>query len=380
MAAADLGIDRIALRRRNVIRPADIPYRTPIWLTYDAGHFEANLDVALPLVDWDGFEIRRAAAAAAGKLRGRPVLLCRALRRCSTRMRHLAHGRVTVLVGTMASGQGHVTAYAQIVAEMLGLPIEQVDVIQGDTDRVKHGQGTAGRAAGDGRQRRPRRHPCTVIDKAARAIASHLLETAEADIEFQDGVFSIVGTDRRVGFRDVAAAAHDPARLPAGTAPGLDAIIRFQVGPPIRGRPPRRRGRGRPRHRPAQKVVGYTVVHDFRRREPATLGGQVHGGVAQGGPGAARARSTTKRPAPLRLVMDYCVPRADDVPISACMSARTRRPPTRSASRGGRGRLRPAGAPPAIVNAVIDALKLLGIRHVDMPLTSERLWRTIHRG
>ncbi|BBK32911.1 carbon-monoxide dehydrogenase large subunit [Stella humosa] len=384
VAAAELGIDRVALRRRNVIRPAQIPYKTPIWLTYDAGDFEANLDTALPAVDWDGFEARRAAAKAAGRLRG--IGMSFYVERCAGASHEDAtlevapDGRVTVLVGTMANGQGHVTAYAQIVAEMLGLPIEHIDVIQGDTDRVKHGQGTGGSrslvmggSAVHGATR-------TVIDKA-RAIASHLLETAEVDIEFQEGTFSIVGTDRRVSFRDVAAAAHDPARLPPGTTPGLDADNRFKVPgytypngchvaeveiDPETGRP---------------QVVGYTIVHDFGRvLNPLMLGGQVHGGVAQG-LGQALFEHTVYDADSGQLLsgsfMDYCIPRADDVPNFA-FHMREDPAPANPLGVKGAGEAGCAGAPPAIVNAVVDALKPLGIRHVDMPLTPERLWRTIH--
>ncbi|WP_374446931.1 xanthine dehydrogenase family protein molybdopterin-binding subunit [Stella sp.] len=384
VAAAELGVDRIDLRRRNVIRPAEIPYRTPIWLTYDAGDFEENLNVAMPLVDWAGFEARRAAAAARGRLRG--IGLSFYVERCAgashedATLEVGADGRVTVLVGTMANGQGHVTAYAQIVAEMLGLPIAAVDVLQGDTDRVKHGQGTGGSrslvmggSAVHGATR-------TVIEKA-KTIASHLLETAEADIEFREGVFSIVGTDRRIGFRDVAAAAHDPARLPPGMAPGLDADHRFQV--PGYTYPNGchvaeveiDRETGKP------EVVGYTVVHDFGRvLNPLMLGGQVHGGVAQG-LGQALLEHTVYDPDSGQLLsgsfMDYCIPRADDVPEFR-LHVREDPAPANPLGVKGAGEAGCAGAPPAIVNAVVDALKPFGVRHVDMPLTPERLWRTIH--
>lgn len=384
VAARELGIDRIQLRRRNVIRPEQIPYRTPIWLTYDAGRFEANLDEALPAVDWDGFEARRAAALAAGKLRG--IGLSFYVERCAgashedATIEIAADGRATVLVGTMSNGQGHVTAYAQIVAEMLGLPIEQVDVFQGDTDRIRHGQGTGGSrslvmggSAVHGATR-------TVIDKA-RAIAGHLLETAEADLDFADGVFSIVGTDRRVTFRDVAATAHDPARLPPGMAPGLDAENRFKVsgytypnGCHV-AEVEIDRDTGRP------EVLGYTVVHDFGRvLNPLMLGGQVHGGVAQG-LGQALHEHTVYDPASGQLLsgsfMDYCIPRADDLP-SLDFHMREDPAPANPLGVKGAGEAGCAGAPPAIVNAVVDALKPLGVRHVDMPLTAEKLWRVIH--
>ncbi|BBK42199.1 carbon monoxide dehydrogenase [Allostella vacuolata] len=384
VAAGELGIDRVALRRRNCIQPAQLPYRTPIWLTYDAGHFEANLDTALPLVDWDGFEARRAASSAAGRLRG--IGMSFYVERCAGASHEDAtiaiapDGRATVLVGTMANGQGHVTAYAQIVAEMLGLPIEDVDVFQGDTDQVRHGQGTGGSrslvmggSAVHGAAR-------TVIDKA-RTIAGHLLETADADIAFADGTFSVVGTDRRVTFRDVAAAAHDPARLPEGFAPGLDADNRFKVAgytypngchvaeveiDPETGRP---------------QVLGYTIVHDFGRvLNPLMLGGQVHGGIAQG-LGQALHEHTVYDPDSGQLLsgsfMDYCIPRADDLPDLA-LHVREDPAPANPLGVKGAGEAGCAGAPPAIVNAVMDALKPLGIRHVDMPLTPERLWRTIH--
>ncbi|MCC7274135.1 MAG: xanthine dehydrogenase family protein molybdopterin-binding subunit [Alphaproteobacteria bacterium] len=382
-AAHDLGIDRVALRRRNLIPPERLPYKTPIWLTYDAGHFAANLDAALPAVDWAGFAARRAAARAAGRLRG--IGLSCYVERCAGASHEDAtvaiapDGRATVLVGTMANGQGHVTAYAQIVAEMLGLDLAEVDVVQGDTDRVARGQGTGGsRSLVMGGSAI---HGATtkVIDKA-RAVAGHLLETADADIAFAEGVFSVVGTDRRVSFKAVAAAAHDPRRLPDGMAPGLDAENEFKVGGYTypngchvaeveididTGRP---------------QVVGYTIVHDFGRvLNPLLLAGQVHGGVAQG-LGQALLEHTVYDAGSGQLLtgsfMDYCIPRADDLP-GFTFHMREDPAPANPLGVKGAGEAGCAGAPPAVVNAVVDALSPYGVRHVDMPLTAEKLWRII---
>ncbi|MGE0714521.1 MAG: xanthine dehydrogenase family protein molybdopterin-binding subunit, partial [Alphaproteobacteria bacterium] len=383
VAAAELGIDRVELRRRNIIPPALLPYRTPIWLTYDSGDYAANLDAALPAVDWAGFEARRSAARAAGKLRG--IGLSCYVERCAGASHEDAtveiapDGRATVLVGTMANGQGHVTAYAQIVADMLGLDIAEVDVLQGDTDRVKKGQGTGGSRSLVMGGSAIHGAATKVIDKA-RMIAGHLLETADADIVFADGTFTVVGTDRRVSFKAVAAAAHDPGRLPDGMAPGLDAENQFKV--PGYTYP---NGchvaevevdmeTGRP------KIVGYTIVHDFGRvLNPLLLAGQVHGGVAQGLGQALLEHTVYDRDSGQLLsgsFMDYCIPRADDLPQFA-FHMREDPAPANPLGVKGAGEAGCAGAPPAVVNAVVDALSPFGIRHIDMPLTAEKLWRAI---
>ena len=351
-------------------------------MRYDSGHYEANLDAAIPAVDWAGFETRRAAARARGKLRG--IGLSFYVERCAGGSHEDAtveiapDGRATVLVGTMANGQGHQTAYAQLVADMLGLHIDQVDVIQGDTDRVKKGQGTGGSRSLVMGGSAIHGATTTVIDKA-RAVAAHLLETAEADIAFDEGVFTVVGTDRRVTFPEVAAAAHDPNRLPPEIAPGLDADNRFQV-----------KGYTFPNgchvaeveidtETGVPKIVHYTIVHDFGRiMNPLMLEGQIHGGVVQGIGQALLERTVHDADGQLLSgsFMDYCIPRADDLP-DFVFHPREDPAPENPLGVKGAGEAGCAGAPPAVVNAIVDALKPYGVRHVDMPVTAEKLWRIV---
>jgi len=386
VAARELGFDRVELRRRNLIRPDELPYATPIWLTYDCGDFAANLDVALPLVDWDGFEARRAAAARMGKLRG--IGLSCYVERCAgasaedAEVRLGPDGRATVLVGTMANGQGHATAYAQVVSDRLGLHIDAIDVIQGDTDLLARGGGTGGSRSlvmGGGAVHGATE---TVLQKAT-AIAGHLLETAEADLAFAEGVFTVAGTDRRVTLAEVARAAHDPARLPEGMAPGLAAADVFKVD-----------GFTYPNGCHVCEVeidadtgrlaiLAYTIVHDFGRvLNPLLLGGQIHGGVAQG-LGQAVLERTVYDPGSGQLLtgsfMDYCIPRADDLPAFRFESREDPAPGNPLGVKGA-GEAGCAGAPPAVINAVVDALAPYGVRHLDMPVTAEALWRIVAAG
>ncbi|SVD13951.1 uncharacterized protein METZ01_LOCUS366805, partial [marine metagenome] len=229
-AADELNIDRVELRRRNMI-PADaFPYKTPLGLTYDGGLFERNLDEGLRRIDWDGMELRRAEAKVRGTRRG--IGLANYVERSGhgvtqdATLRVGRDGGVTVLIGTMSNGQGHETAYAQIAAELLGLDPDQVEVIQGDTDLIARGRGTGGSWSIPVGGAAMAKASDAVIDKG-KDIAGHLLEASDADIEFSDGNFRIAGTDRAVDWSTVAAAAHDPRQLPEGMTPGLDGTGEF---------------------------------------------------------------------------------------------------------------------------------------------------------
>ncbi|MDP6707805.1 MAG: xanthine dehydrogenase family protein molybdopterin-binding subunit [Alphaproteobacteria bacterium] len=389
-AAHDLGLDRVELRRRNYI-PADaFPYATPTGLSYDSAEFEANMDLALKEGDWAGFEARRAEARARGRLRG--IGMANYIERCgggggldeNAILRFDADGVVTLLIGSMANGQGHETAYSQIVNECLDVPFEKIRVVQGDTDRIATGTGTGGSwsipmgggavwGAAD-----------EVIAKA-RALAAHFLEAAEVDLSFEDGSFRVAGTDLRIGLDEVAKAAHDPARLPPGSEPGLEGEHRFvpenhtfpygchiaevEVDPETG----------------QVALVAYLAVHDYGRAlNPLLLAGQVHGGLAQG-IGQALTEHTVYGADGQLLAgsfMDYGLPRADDLPAIGFTLNST---PTTRNPMGvkGCGESGAAGSPPAVMNALVDALRDYGVRHLDMPATPARVWaatRAAERG
>ena len=381
-AATALGLSPEALRRRNFIPAAAMPYRVPLDLVYDSGDYARNLDDGMALAGWRGFPARRAAAAARGRLRGigMAVYVESTVGDPSEHVaiRFGADDRVTLLAGTRASGQGHATTYAQLLGETLGIPFEAVDVIEGDSDDLPAGGGTGGSrstymaalAIEDGAAK--------VIEKGRR-LAADLLEAAPADIRFTDGRFSIAGTDRAIAIMALAARAR--AGAPAGEeAPGLDAegraeaadgtfpngchVCEVEVDPETG----------------AVTIVGYAAVNDFGRIvNPLLVDGQVHGGVAQG-LGQAVFENCVYDARSGQLLsgsfMDYCLPRADDLPPFALA---TNDAPTAQNPFGikGCGEAGAIPAPAAAVNAVLDALKERGVTHIDMPLTPERVWRAL---
>ncbi|PPR17877.1 MAG: Carbon monoxide dehydrogenase large chain [Alphaproteobacteria bacterium MarineAlpha9_Bin7] len=382
-AADELNIDRVELRRLNII-PADaFPYKTPLGLTYDGGLFERNLDEGLRRIDWEGMELRRAEAKARGTRRG--IGLANYVERsghgvtqnATLRVGH--DGGVTVLIGTMSNGQGHETAYAQIAAELLSLEPNQVEVIQGDTDLIAQGKGTGGSWSIPVGGAAMAKASDAVIDKG-KDIAGHLLEASDVDIEFSDGNFRVSGTDRAVDWCTVAAAAHDPRQLPEGMTPGLEGTGEFVPSnhtfpngchlceielDPETG---------------ALTIIRYLVVHDFGVvLNPLLLEGQVHGGVVQGLGQAVFERTYYDDAGQLHTssFMDYNIPRADQIPPIEFTSNPTPCPANPLGFKGC-GEAGAAGAPPAVVNAVVDALSEFGIKHIDMPLTPERIWLAIN--
>ena len=383
VAAAETGSSPSEFRRRNFVSPAMMPYHTALNTIYENGEFENNMDRAMQLSDWDGLSARRATSRARGKLRG--IGMANYVARAgggigdTTELEVGPTGRVTVLIGTMASGQGHATAYAQIVSDMLGLSMESIDVVQGDTDRVSSGAGTfgsrslpvGGSALVVALQR--------TIDKASR-VAAHLLEVSPLDIEFESGTFRVVGTDRGVHFVDVANAANDANALPPGVSPGL--AVREQFAPKAATFPngchiceveiDADTG--------MVEICGYVAVDDFGRViNPTLVEGQVHGGVAQG-LGQALLERTVYCPDSGQLLsgslMDYCLPRADDL---LPFELECNEIPCLSNPLGvkGCGEAGTVAASPSVMNAVVNALAELGVRHVDMPATPERVWRAI---
>ena len=383
LAADRLALDPVALRRRNMIPAAAQPYANPLGLTYDSGRYQEAMDAALALADWDGFPARRAEAKRRGRLRGIGVAnyveITSGAPRERTEITVLPEGRVELVMGTMSSGQGHETSFAQLVTEWLGVPFDSIGYVAHDTDRVEAGGGShSGRSM---------KLAATIIGKATddiidkgRKIASFLLETGEIDIEFEHGRYRVVGTDREIGIFEIAAAAVERARLAAG--PAGAACRHFR--PDAAGRElslwrANLRSRGRSRYRRGADRR-YTAVDDVGRAiNPLILHGQTHGGIAQG-VGQALLENIHYDPESGQLLsasfMDYAMPRADTLPFLATALSEVPAPTNRLGVRsGGEGGTTPALA--AVINAVVDALADLGVRHIEMPATPERVWRAI---
>ena len=386
VAAAETGLSRDEIRRRNLIPAASIPYKTPLGQTIDSGNFPLNMEEALKKADWAGFSARRAEAAKRGKLRG--IGLAYYMEVCSggddeaTEVRFEPSGEVTVLIGTQSNGQGHQTAYAQIIADRLGLPFESIRVVQGDTDVVATGNGTGGSRSIPTGGSAVLRAAEAVLEKA-KALAAHRLEAAPRDLEFVDGSFSIVGTDRRIGLVELAKVARDPNALPEGMEPGLDQKGHFQ--PPAQTFP-----NGChiceieiDRETCEVEIKRFVAVDDFGTLlNPMMAAGQVHGGVAQG-VGQALLEHSVYDAASGQLIsgsfMDYAMPRADNLsPIEfnynefPCT--------TNPLGAKGAGEAGCLGSPPAVIGAICDALKEFGVTHIDMPATPQAIWRAMNGG
>ena len=383
-AAREMGIDRVALRRRNMIPPSAMPFKTGLVYTYDCGEFEKCMDEALDRAGFAGFEQRRAESSTRGKLRGvgivNPIERAAAPPGAETaEIRFDATGSVTVVVGTTAQGQSHETMYKIIVSDKLGIDSNEILFLQGDTDKVVWGTGTFGsRAAVIGGSAAVR--AAEKIIAKGRKIAAHIFEAAEADVEFAAGAFAVAGTDRKLALREVARAAFQPGRLPKGMEPGL-----FETGvfdPQVQTFPCGT-------HVCELEIDAETGTIDIARYvavddvgtviNALTLHGQVHGGVMQG-VGQAISESIVYDPKSGQLVsgsfMDYGMPRAGDI---CAIEVDDHAVPTKSNPLGakGAGEAGTVGALPAVMNAALDALAPLGIRHIEMPLTPEKLWRAI---
>nr|WP_123691482.1 xanthine dehydrogenase family protein molybdopterin-binding subunit [Stella humosa] len=380
LGAEAFGIGREEIRRRNFIRPEQLPYKNQVGMVIDSGLFAQTMDQALDRADWAGFGARRAAARD-GLLRG--IGLGYYVEASGgqpfeeARVRFEEDGRVTLIVGTFSHGQGHETAFAQILAERLGVPFDEIDLRQGDSDFVKFGNGTGGSRSSQMGGVATARAAQQVVDKARR-IAAHALEAAEADISFRAGGFEVAGTDLRIAIADVARLARDPARLPDGMEPGLDETCRYQR--PTECNFPNGAHVAEVEIDPDTGVVRiarYVCVDDCGEIiNPLLIRGQVHGAVAQG-LGQALLERTAYDPDSGQLVsgsfMDYAMPRASDMP-DLDVGFHVVRNPSNDLGVKGAGEGGSCGAPPAIVSAVCDAL---GITHIDMPLTPEVVWRAI---
>jgi carbon-monoxide dehydrogenase large subunit len=391
-AARDMKLDPAEIRRRNFIRT--FPYQTPVALMYDTGNYEATLDAAMKMADVAGFPKRKEEAAKRGKLRGlgytcyieacgiapsniAGALGARAGLFEAGEIRMHPTGSVTVFTGSHSHGQGHETTFAQVVADKLGLPIESVDIVHGDTSKILFGMGTYGsRSIAVGG---------TAIVKAldkivakGKKIAAHLMEAAETDIEFDRGVFKVAGTDKQKTIGEVAFAAYVPHNYPLDKLePGLNEnafydptnftfpagsyVCEVEIDPDTG----------------VTKVVKFTAVDDFGKIiNPMIVEGQVHGGLTQG-IGQALTENCRYDPESGQLLSgsftDYCIPRADDVPS---YQLDTRETPCTHNPLGvkGCGEAGAIGAPSAVINAITDAL---GVRDLPMPATAETVWKVI---
>ena len=399
-AARQLGVDRAEIRRRNLIPPSAMPYKTPIGPTYDCGDFPKILARALALADYDHFDKRRTQANGRGRLRGigmacyvessgvAPSRFAGALGARvgfyeAASIRVEPDGAVRAMLGTHNQGQGHATTFAQILSARLGVPVEKIEVIEGDTDAVPHGTGTFGsRSIAVG--------GCA-LDRAAdkiiakgKLIAAHLLEAAAGDVDFGDGAFVIAGTDRRVSFATVAQAAYVPHNFPLETLePGLQEtavydppsfafsngahVCELEIDPETG----------------QLEILGFWAVDDIGTViNPMIVEAQVHGGLAQGlGQALLERCAYDDGGQPLcGSFMDYALARADDLPsfVTECDESQ---PCTHNPlGAKGCGEAGAIGAPAAVISAALDALAPLDVTDLDMPLTSEQVWRRIRQG
>jgi aerobic carbon-monoxide dehydrogenase large subunit len=394
VAAIEMGIDKAEIRRRNII-PADaFPYQTPVSMLYDSGDPRGCLDRALDAADWNGFAKRREQSAARGRLRG--IGLCTYVEACglapsriaialgvrgglfeSSAVRVHPTGHVTVMMGTHNHGQGHETTFAQVVSQQLGIPADHVRIVFGDTDKVQFGLGTYGSrsiAVGGSALFKAGEK---IIAKG-RKIAAHMLEADAGDIVFDNGEFTVAGTDRKKTFAEIALSAHFPANYPLETLePGLEEqsfydpvnftfpcgahIAEVEIDPDTGH----------------VELLSYLAVDDVGTViNPMIVEGQIQGGIVQG-VGQALFEDCVYDGDSGQLLsgsfMDYAMPRADQIPD---IRVQTHVTPCTHNPLGvkGCGELGTIGAPATVINAVVDALQHLGITHVDMPASPHRLW------
>ena len=384
LGAAEFGIGRDEIRRRNFIRPEQLPYKNQVGMVIDSGRFQETMEMALEKADWRGFEARRAEARRRGVLRGIGlgyyIEASGGMPTEQARVAFTPEGRVQLIVGTFSHGQGHETAFAQIVSERLGVDFDAIDFIQGDTEFVKYGNGTGGSRSSQMGGVATLRAADQVIEKAKR-IAAHALEAHEADVEFRDGSFAVAGTDLRLSIQEVARLSFDAAKLPEGMEPGLDETCLYER--PTECNFPNGAHIAEVEIDPDTgrvTVAKYTAMDDCGVIiNPLLVAGQVHGAVAQG-LGQALLELAAYDPGSAQYLAgsftDYCLPRADDMP-DLDLGFNVVPNPSNDLGVKGIGESGACGAPPAIVSAVADALKAYGVKHVDMPVTPEEVWRIL---
>jgi len=381
-AARVIGADAVEIRRRNFIPASAMPHKVQTGITYDSGDFGHVMDECLKLADWEGFSKRAAASKKNGKLRGRGIgyfLEEAAVFNDRMVLRFDPSGTLTILAGTHSHGQGHQTVYAQMASEWLGVPFENIRFVQGDTDTVPMGRGSYGSRSMHIGGNALKRAADTIIEKA-KPMAAAILEAAASDLEFKDGSFRIVGTDRALPLTEVAKAFYRPVMLPPQFDVGLEASGTFAAEPPnypngchvceVEIDP----------ETGAVTLERYAAVDDVGKVMNRLLcEGQIHGGVAQGA-GQALMEAIVFDAAGQLITgsfQDYAMPRAIDLPNFT--SELTEIPATTNPlGVKGAGEAGATGAPPAIIGAVLDALKQLGIEHIEMPATPSRVWAAIN--
>jgi len=375
--ARKLGMTPDAIRKKNFIQPKALPYKTATGKVYDSGDFAAHMKRAMEVASWKEFPKRAKLARKAGLVRGigmsSYVEICGTMGDETADVRLDPNGDVTILIGTQSSGQGHQTAYAQIVAEQFGLPPDRVHIHQGDTDEIKTGLGTGGSASiptgGVSVQRATQD-----LGNKLKELAAEALETSAGDLEINNGVIRIAGTDRSISFADVAKrAGGDTGKLSGtatfnsadGTYPNGTHVAEVEIDPATG----------------IIRIVNYVIVDDFGvTLNPLLLAGQVHGGVMQG-IGQALMEQVVYGANDGQLVtgtyMDYALPRAADAPS---FHFETNNVPCKTNPMGvkGAGEAGAIGSCPAVVNAIVEGLwREYGIDHIDMPATAERVWIAI---
>jgi carbon-monoxide dehydrogenase large subunit len=383
LAASELGIDRLDLRKRNIIRKSDLPFKAASDMTYDCGNFLGVLKQALEAADYSGFNRRRRESKKRGLLRGLGIGCYLEVTAAPGKELGAIHfeadGTVTIVTGTLDFGMGHATTYAQILTDLLGIPFDRICMVEGDSDRMAFGGGSGGSRSvmfvGTALS-----ESAAIVVERGKQIASHVLEASVNDIEFENGRFVIAGTDRSIGLIELAARLRAGLKLPDGMPTSLDVdhvvkdpvpsafpngchIAEVEVDPQTGG----------------ARVVRYTAVNDLGTVvNPLLVEGQVQGGVVQGLGQVLMEKAVYDADGQLVTgsFMDYAMPHAHDAPMINVLNHPV---PTRSNPLGakGCGEAGTSGGLPSIANAVIDALSEYGIRHLEMPMTPARIWQAI---
>src|SRR5471030_1187840 len=382
-AARETGIDRVELRRRNHIAPEQMPYKAPSGMNYDSGEFTTVLDKALKAADWNGFEKRKAESAARNKLRGRGIGQYLEVTGPPSKeyggIRFEEDGTVTMLSGTLDYGQGHATPFAQVLAAHTGLPFERLRLLQGDSDQLKVGGGTGGsKSALVGSQ--AFLEAGDKLIEQGKQIAAHVLEASAVDIEFASGRFTIAGTDRGIGVLELADKLRGGLKLPPELPQSLD-VSHISDNPPFSF--PNGCHIAEVEIDPETgiiEVVRYFMVNDFGTViNPMLVAGQAHGGVMQGiGQILMENALYDEQGQPITgSFMDYAMPRASDAPD---FSIENHSVPCKTNRLGteGCGEAGCAGALPSVMNAIVDALSEVGVTHINMPVTPEKVWRALN--
>ncbi len=378
-AAAEMGIDRIEMRRRNHIRPEQMPYTAPSGMNYDSGDFPALLDHALAMADWDGFSARKIESRSRGKLRGRGIGQYLEVTAPPAPemggLRFESDGTVTIITGTLDYGQGHATPFAQVLCDRLGVPFDKVKLLQGDSDQLIAGGGTGGSKSmmASGTAIVAASQLC--IEKGRQA-AAHMLEAAVGDIEFERGRFVIAGTDRGIGIMELAAGLRDSGGLPEGVPGSLDVETIDEFGASAFPNGVHVAEVEVDEETGEVEVVSYNMVNDFGVLiNPKLVEGQAHGGVVQGIGQALLEATEYDSDGQLMTgsFMDYALPHAVHAPDMAIQSHPV---PAKTNVLGikGCGEAGCAGSLPAVMNALVDALRPVGVTHMDMPATSQKVW------